>query len=601
MTGQDYAPEKFFGAAAENSDFTHSRIRLNDQSTQLMSRLLSGHSLTHTNFIPVPIDSLVEVEGKCVLDLKNKVKNDRLETESKYGAGHLYYVPSFEAGRWVIDVSLRSYTAAQSPTDCLRCLGLKSSAQDLAAGEASYPTAKERQWLNENYELYHICLFENLNYNHKDEELRAFEKADWVSLDKSPEGTQVDVRAKINDLCRDDVAAGRPGFTEFFDKQIVARRENEIERVIHPEVEMQPLTNFITPLLPQDISFQKLSSVASSTNAGRKAMTSVQNYIERELNQKVTMPANSKEFTMSNFMGPPSMVKELKEMMIVQFNCFDQYLKLTELTRDIPGGTKDSVTPHILLDGPPGTGKTMLATVLANDSDRPLINVGVENFLSKYRGTSENNFRAVLEASYKLHQLISSCCHDGPGAVILFDEFDSLARRRDASDESGEASKHILIQLITWMDGFNTKFSRGPPWMVGATNLGEEIDMAVRSRFPKPMKMDLPNSVQMKQLFQSNVKSLDLTDIQWKLLLTKMKAKSGRDVKRVVDLALREMINRMNTEEDLDGIIRFSDIMMAANERFKTEATISDKVASGSKSRSIGDNLKEISRRIAGK
>lgn len=119
----------------------------------------------------------------------------------------------------------------------------------------------------------------------------------------------------------------------------------------------------------------------------------------------------------------------------------------------------------ILLQGPPGTGKTLTARVLAGEAGQPLFRVDVASLVSKWRGDTNKNLRALFRAA------------SGSGAILFVDEFDSVASRRtDARNEIARADNQntaYFLQLVeTAFDGT----------MVFATNRPGEIDEAMLRR-----------------------------------------------------------------------------------------------------------------------
>jgi transitional endoplasmic reticulum ATPase len=131
------------------------------------------------------------------------------------------------------------------------------------------------------------------------------------------------------------------------------------------------------------------------------------------------------------------------------------------------------ITPHrgILLSGPPGTGKTMLAKALATESEAAFLAINGPEILSKWRGESEANLRRVFEEARA----------QAP-SVVLIDEIDAIAPDRSRVQHNHEAV--LVSQLLTVLDGLA---DRGRVVVVATTNRPELVDSAVR----RPGRLDL--------------------------------------------------------------------------------------------------------------
>nr|BAT25230.1 host cell division cycle protein [Nitzschia sp. IriIs04] len=135
----------------------------------------------------------------------------------------------------------------------------------------------------------------------------------------------------------------------------------------------------------------------------------------------------------------------------------------------------------VMLYGPPGCGKTLLAKAIANESGANFISVKGPELLDKYVGESERSVRLVFERARA-----SSPC------VVFFDELDSLCRKRGSDDGGGSGvSERVVNQLLTEMDGLE---SRRSVFVIAATNRPELIDPAMMrpGRLDKLLYVPLP-------------------------------------------------------------------------------------------------------------
>jgi len=134
-----------------------------------------------------------------------------------------------------------------------------------------------------------------------------------------------------------------------------------------------------------------------------------------------------------------------------------------------------SVSSCVLLFGPPGTGKTVLAEAAANESNRPLFRVSPSSVLSRFVGESEKNLLQVfLDASL-------STPHQG---FVFFDEIDAIAPRRDGGAGGGDvdiAARRLLNELLLLLSALPLRFPG--VFVCAATNSCENIDAALLRRF----------------------------------------------------------------------------------------------------------------------
>ncbi len=133
----------------------------------------------------------------------------------------------------------------------------------------------------------------------------------------------------------------------------------------------------------------------------------------------------------------------------------------------------------VLLHGPPGTGKTLLAKAVANESEANFMLLNGPEIMSKFYGESEKKIRDLFAEAEK----------NAP-SIIFIDEIDAIAPKRE--DVQGEVERRVVSQLLTMMDGLN---SRGRVVVIGATNRPNSIDPALRrpGRFDRELEISVPD------------------------------------------------------------------------------------------------------------
>lgn len=196
------------------------------------------------------------------------------------------------------------------------------------------------------------------------------------------------------------------------------------------------------------------------------AMTDVR---EKSVVEMFRIDRSQNKVTFDDFGGLPHVVERARELIELSLVKKD---KLDEIgAKPIKG---------VLFTGGPGTGKTMLARIIANSTDAEFYEISGPQIFSKWYGESELILRKLFEDAGKQKR-----------AIIFFDEIDSVAGKREGG--SHEASKRVVAQLLTLMDGFT---STNNVIVIAATNRPQDIDEALRrpGRFDWEIDFSLPST-----------------------------------------------------------------------------------------------------------
>jgi transitional endoplasmic reticulum ATPase len=324
--------------------------------------------------------------------------------------------------------------------------------------------------------------------------------------------------------------------------------------------------------LSEDVSLEKLAEIthgfvgadlqALAREAAMSALRKILPKIDYEMSDIPYETLHTLEVTMDNFLEAmkevePSAIREVfVEVPDVKWEDVGglEHVK-EELKEAVEWPLKYSdifkkvnTTPPkgILLFGLPGTGKTLLAKAIANESGVNFISVKGPSLISKYVGESEKAIRDIFKTAKQASP-----------AIIFFDEIDSIAPRRGASSTDAHVTERVISQFLTEMDGIEEL--KGVV-VLAATNRLELVDPAlIRSgRFDLLFELPKPDTDMREEIFRIHTRGKPLdSDVNLELLAQKTEDMAGSDIeficRKASMLAIREYISQGSRGQGVEG------------------------------------------------
>ena len=191
---------------------------------------------------------------------------------------------------------------------------------------------------------------------------------------------------------------------------------------------------------------------------------------------------------------------------------------------------------RLLLQGPPGCGKTTAAEAVAAELGRPLLVVRLDAVVSSYLGETASNLRRILDYA------------DQAPFVVLFDEFDALGRSRDDSSEHGEM-KRVVTAFLQMADRY-----RGPSLLLAATNHPALLDEALWRRFDEVFTFSLPTVHQLRQLLRLRLKGVAHSGLEVDRYASALKGRPHAAAEKLVIDARRNALLRDSAVVESDDV-----------------------------------------------
>lgn len=207
----------------------------------------------------------------------------------------------------------------------------------------------------------------------------------------------------------------------------------------------------------------------------------------------------------------------------------------------------------LLLVGPPGTGKTMTASVLAGELGLPLFEVRLDGLITKFMGETAAKLRQIFESTQQTR------------GVYFFDEFDAIGSQRGLSNDVGEV-RRILNSFLQMIEQ-----DKSHSLIIGATNHPEILDNALFRRFDDLLHYELPDEGHIASALKGRLSRIAVKNTSWKRLAKKALGLSYAELTRAADEVLKTaLIERRDT-------ISEKDVGVALEERRRLSARLNYK------------------------
>ena len=311
-----------------------------------------------------------------------------------------------------------------------------------------------------------------------------------------------------------------------------AKFSKDVDQTMSPL--LSGILSFVVPLLIFFALGQYMSKKLIEQAGGKNAMS----FGMGKSNAKIYVQS-TQGIHFSDVAGEDEAKESLKEIVDYLHNP-DKY---TQVGASMPKG--------ILLVGPPGTGKTMLAKAVAGEAEVPFFSISGSEFVEMFVGMGAS----------KVRDLFKQAKEKAP-CIVFIDEIDAIGKKRDGQMGGNDEREQTLNQLLTEMDGFE---GNNGVMILAATNRPESLDPALTrpGRFDRRVPVELPDLQGREAILKVHAKKIKVADdVNFHTIARMASGASGAELANIVNEAAlravrdnRTVVNEADLEESIETVI----------------------------------------------